>query len=251
QLWQTGRSEHRIAAKVARHPGVELDVLRHYVVLYGWIKGFDLAEVAERRGLGGQTREMLLARATSLVMHELELKGYRVVDMKPAHVIVRLQPDGSLLRDRNGQVAYALIDYELLERTPEHEESVRSVHRKRYLQHMAKRFEITSAKPLPAHLKATQVLGVDYVFGHAESTGGLLWVAGKDPDLFNYFLPERWRRTPKESLSTTNQVFKTQTKDNIHLVWRVSRMGDTPWLLAAGETAITDHGYNSPFEEFA
>lgn len=253
QSWQTGRSEYRIAAKLARHPGVELDILRQYVVLYGWIKGFDITEVADRWGLAGQMREMLLARVTSLVMHELVVKGYRVVDMKPAHVIVRLQPDGSLLRDRTGQVAYALVDYELLERTPEHEQAVRSVHRKRYLQHMARRFEVTSSQPLPPHLQATSVLGVDYIFGHAESTGGSLWVVGKDPDLFTYFLPERWRRTPKESLSSSNQVFKTRTKDNIHLVWRVSRLGDTPSLANPGEQLGTalEHGYNTPFEEFA
>ena len=252
QVWQTGRSEYRIAAKVARHPGVELDILRQYVVLYGWIKGLDITEVADRWGLAGEIREMLLTRATSLVTHELEQKGYRVVDMKPAHVIVRLERDGSLVRHNNGQVAYALVDYELLERTPEHEQAVRSAHRKRYLQHMAHRFDAASSKPLPAHLKAANVLGVDYVFGHAESTGGLLWVAGKDPDLFNYFLPERWRRTPKESLSATNQVFKTRTKDNINLVWRVSRLGDTPWLNATGDLQpILQHGYNSPFEEFA
>lgn len=251
QVWQTGRSEYRIAAKVARHPGVELDILRHYVVLYGWIKGFDLTEVADRWGLGGDMREMLLARATSLVTHELEMKGYRVVDMKPAHIIVRITSDGALLRDRNGQLAYAVVDYELLERTPEHEQVVRSAHRKRYLEHMAKRFQIISSKPLPAHLKATTLMGVDYIFGHAESTGGLLWVAGKDPDLFNYFLPERWRRTPKEAMSTSKQVFKTRTKDNVNLVWRVSRLGDTPWLVAAGELKPTlEHGYNTPFEEF-
>ena len=253
QLWQTGRSESRIAAKIARHPGVELDILRQYVVLYGWIKGKDITEVADYWKLDETMREALYARTTSLVTHELDLKGYRVVDMKPAHIIVRLRADGSLLRDRNGQLLYALVDYELLERTPEHEQAVRSVHRQHYLQHMARRFEVASSKPLPAHLKAARTLGVDYVFGHAESTGGLLWVVGKDPDLFNYFLPERWRRTPKESLSNSNQVFKTRTKDNINLVWRVSRIGDTPWLGGAGERAreILDYGFNSPFEEFA
>jgi hypothetical protein len=246
QLWQTGRSECKIAAKLARHPGVELDILRQYVVLYGWIKGSDISEVADSWGLTGSVREMLLARATTMVTHELNLKGYRVVDMKPAHVIVRLSPDGNLLRDRNGQVAYALVDYELLERTPEHEQVVRNVHRKRYLQHMARRFEVASNKPLPAHLRTTMVMGVDYIFGHAESTGGLLWVVGNDPDLFSYFLPERWRRTPKEALSATHEVFRTRTKDNINLVWRVSRMGEAPPALAPFQ-----HGYNSPFEEFA
>jgi hypothetical protein len=34
QLWQTGRSEEKIRTKVTRHPGVEIDILRRYVVLY-------------------------------------------------------------------------------------------------------------------------------------------------------------------------------------------------------------------------
>ena len=111
----------------------------------------------------------------------------------------------------------------------------------------------TRPSPLPAHLHATNLLGVDYVFGRAESTGGLLWVVGKDPDLFNYFLPERWRRTPKKKLSSHNQVFHTCTKDNINLVWRVSRMGEPAWLTNPGSNpdAAREHGFNSPFEEFA
>lgn len=253
KLWQTGRSESKIAAKLARHPGVELDILRQYVLLYGWVKGKDLVQVANEWGLEPEARAQFFDRATSLVNHELELKGYRVVDNKPAHVIVRTNGNGSLVRDRNLQMVYALVDYELLERTPEHEQAVRSVHRQHYLQHMARRFEVSATKPLPAHLQVVNILGVDYIFGHAESTGGLLWVVGRDPDLFTYFLPERWRRTPKESLSSTNQVFRTRTKDNINLVWRVSRVGDTPWLAGAGPKMqeIVRYGYNSPFEEFS
>jgi hypothetical protein len=81
----------------------------------------------------------------------------------------------------------------------------------------------------------------------------LLWVAGKDPDLFNYFLPERWRRTPKRKLSSRNQVFYTRTKDNINLVWKVSRMGDPAWIPnpEGSHTAAREYGFNSPFEEFA
>jgi hypothetical protein len=253
QLWQTGRSESKIAAKLAQHPGVEIDILRQYVLLYGWIKGMDLAEVAHQWQMEEGARERFFASATSLVMHEMELKGYHVVDMKPEHVIVRLRPNGSILRDRHGQIIYGLVDYELLERTPEHEAAVRSKHRRHYLQHMARRFETTVNKAMPVHLTRTQVLGVDYVFGHAESTGGWLWVVGKDPDLFNYFLPERWRRTPKQSLADTGQVFYTRTKDNIHLVWRVSRVGDLPAPAVADDRSrrIMEHGFNCPFEEFA
>ncbi len=253
QLWQTGRSERRIADKIARHPGVELDILRQYVLLYGWVKGVDLAEAASRWKAEAEERTRAVGATTSLVIHDLEQKGYRVADMKPAHIIVRPKPDGTLLRGAHGELIYALIDYELLLRTPEHEQAVRGSHRRHYLQHMAKRFEVTSARPLPAHLKAMNILGVDYIHGHTESTGGHLWVAGTDPDLFNYFLPERWRRTLKESLSTNNQVFRTRTKDSINLVWRVSRVGDLPNVAATEPRSddIIRFGYNSPFEEFA
>jgi hypothetical protein len=253
QLWQTGRSEDKIRAKVRRHPGVEIDILRQYVVLFGWIKGLDAVETAEKFGLEGRAQAEFLARVTSLVTHELWQKGCRVVDMKPAHIILRPQPDKTLLRDHNDQFAYALVDYELLERTPEHEQAVRSANRQLYLKHMARRFDTNTANPLPAHLRATNVLGVDYIFGRAESTGGLLWVVGKDPDLFNYFLPERWRRTPRKKLSARNQTFYTRTKDNIHLVWKISRMGDAPWLKnpEVHEEEVRNYGFNSPFEEFA
>ncbi len=253
QLWQTGRSEDKIRAKIARHPGVELDILRQYVLLFGWIDGLDAVKAADTLGLEGRARAEFFARVTSLANHELLLKGYRVIDMKPEHVILRFRRRGELLRERSGQIAYALVDYELLERTPEHEQAVRTANRQIYLKHMARRFDAQLAKPPPEHLRSTNLLGVDYVFGRAESTGGLIWVVGKDPDLFNYFLPERWRRTPKRSLSDRNRVFHTRTKDNINLVWKVSRMGEVPEFgeLHTNANAANAHGYNSPFEEFA
>jgi hypothetical protein len=253
QLWQTGRSEHKIRAKVARHPGVEVDILRQYVVLYGWVKGLDAVETAQSFGFGARSRAEFLAQVTSVVTHELREKGYRVIDMKPAHIILRPTRDRRLSRDWHGQFAYALVDYELLERTPEHEQAVRVANRRLYLTHMAHRFEADTAGPMPDHLRATSLIGVDFIFGRAESTGGLLWVVGKDPDLFNYFLPERWRRTPNKKLSPRNHVFHTRTKDNINLVWRVSRLGEQVQLKNARADLETarEHGFNSPFEEIA
>lgn len=251
-LWQTGRSEAKIKAKIAQHPGVEIDILREYVLLFGWVKGLDAVETAEFWQLDAQRREEFLSQTNSLVIHELAQKGYRVVDMKPQHVILRPKPDRTLLRDRHRQVVYAIVDYELLQRTPEHEATVRSASRRFYLTHMARRFDSGGAGQMPPHLTAVKLLGVDYVFGQAESTGGWLWVVGKDPDLFSYFLPERWRRTPKTELSPSNQVFRTRTKDNVNLVWRVSRMGDLPEVSQAERRAAAlAYGYNSPFEEFA
>lgn len=253
QLWQTGRSEHKIAAKIAQHPGVEIDILRQYVVLFSWVKGQDAVETADSFDLQGEARTRFLSQVNSLVIHELEQKGYQVVDMKPQHVILRPRRGRQLLRDRNQQFVYALIDYELLQRTPAHEADVRSATRRFYLAHMAHRFDAPAARALPAHLRPVRLLGVNYVFGHAESTGGLLWVVGADPNLFYYFLPERWRRTPRQKLGAGRRVNYTCTKDDIHLVWRISRLGDTAQE-GDGEPrrrAIEAHGYNSPFEKVA
>lgn len=252
KLWQTGRSESRIAAILAQHPGIELDIQRQYVLIYEWVKGMDLTQVGEQWKLEPGRHASFLSRLTTLAIHELEQKGYHVVDMKPAHVIVRPRPNGTLLRDRKGQVAFAVVDYELLKRTPMHEAEVQHAHRQHYLRRMAHRFA-PHPGPLPPHLKPASVFGVDYIFGHAESTGGQLWVVGHDPDLFNYFLPERWRRNDSESLSKSERVFKVRSKDQVNLVWRVSRVGEMPGSSddKARRDAIRQQGFNSPFEEFS
>jgi len=144
-----------------------------------------------------------------------------------------------------------VIDYELLFRTPEHEDRVKATRRHSYLDDMKDRLEPT---PLPSHLSRTEILGVPYVFGHAESTGGRMWVVGRNGRLFDYFLPERWRKTPSLSLSKFNEVFYTVTKDNIHLVWETSRVGEFPTdsKFSPEEIAKIRHqGVNSPFEEAA
>ena len=114
--------------------------------------------------------------------------------MKPEHIIIseddtkRIKEIGSaqgyrrsskqieflyqLLNDGN----YSVIDYELLSRTPEHEDAVKSSRRHSYLDDQLNRFTPT---PLPSHLSYKEIFGVPYIYGHAESTGGRLWVVGK------------------------------------------------------------------------
>ncbi len=116
QLWQTGRQESKIAAKLARHPEVQLDILRQYIVLYGWIEGLNAVEVFEALATTARLGETFLADITRHATLDLEQNGFRMADIKPEHVVLRVLPDGSLLRHRNGQAAYALVDYELLER---------------------------------------------------------------------------------------------------------------------------------------
>ncbi len=250
--WQTGRSRSKIDQKKAKYRDVELDIFRQYILIYEWVKGVSIAE-ALRGQMAGEQRDPMLRDWTARGIRELRERGYRVLDMKPEHFIVRPRPGGDFLRDRRGRVAYALVDFELLERTPEHEKEVTAGRRAAYLKHQKDRFDAPPAVAFPENLRASHVLGVDYVYGHSESTQGQLWVVGKDPALFDYFLPERWRRTQRRRLSKTNEVYHTKTKDNINLVWKVSRVGEKPDVDPASDAGrrVLDYGYNSPFEEFA
>jgi len=255
-LWQTGRNESRIARKKAKHRDVELDIFRQYILIYEWIKGVSVIEAVERMEMDGAARARLAEEMTLRAIADLAHRGFRVLDMKPAHVIVRPRADagGRLLRERDGRIAYALVDFELLERTPEHESEVARRRRGVYLKKQRDRFGVESESfSFPSHLQPARVLGVDYVHGATESTGGELWVVGRDPGLFDYFQPERWRRTPRTNLSTANEVWRTRTKDDINIVWRVSRVGERPEGDAYGPRGarVLAYGFNSPFEEFA
>ncbi len=253
ELWQTGRSMHRIERKKAKYRDVELDIFRRYVLIYQWVKGESADVVLETAIPDPAVRAEELKRLTLKAKTELQQNGFLVVDHKPAHLILRRRPDGTLLRNRARDAAYALIDFELLQRTPEHEREIQASRRALYLRHQRDRFATPSDLSYPEHLKPIRVFDVDYVCGHADSTHGMLWVVGRDPDLFDYFLPERWRRTHGKRLSTTNETYYTLTKDRINLVWKFSRLGEQPDLDPADARLpkVAAYGYNSPFEEFA
>ena len=253
ELWQTGRSTHRIERKKAKYRDVELDIFRRYVLIYQWVKG-ESADTALEVMMGDPAkRAEELRRLTLRAKAELERNGFLVVDHKPAHVILRCHRNGSLLRDRTGDFVYALIDFELLQRTPDHEQQAQSSRRAIYLKHQRDRFATPKDLKYPEHLKPMSIFGVDYVCGHADSTHGMLWVVGRDPDLFDFFIPERWRRTHGKRLSATNETYYTLTKDRINLVWKLSRVGEQPDLDASDPRAVkmAAWGYNSPFEEVA
>jgi len=247
QLWQTGRSKAKIMSKIAKHPGLEIDILRQYILIYKWVRGLNAVDAFEQAGLP----DTKLSEFTHQVINDLRLKGYRVLDQKPVHFIMRPRPDGSILKKHDSCMPYALVDFELLERMPEHEEQVKASRRGSYLVKQRDRFRDDVPKKWPQNLQPMTIMGVDYVYGLTESTNGHLWVAGHDPDLFDYFQPERWRKTPSTRLSPTDDVFYTKTKDNINIVWKVSTVGELPGAADSCNAAIQDYGYNSPFEEFS
>ncbi len=268
QAWQSGRSRTKINRIRAKHPGIDLDILKQYKLIYAWIEGRNLKEVFEHIDINDDEMIRHLRTLDSRAHEDLKKKGYLVADMKPEHIIISQSDAESVARlsseeekDALGeQVAllyrliqegrYSVIDYELLLRTPEHEEAVKSSRRYSYLDDQRHRFE---PSPLPSHLTSMEIFSVPYLFGHAESTGGRLWVVGRNPHLFDYFLPERWRKTPAIRLSASKEVFYTITKDNIHLVWETSRVGEMPVGDEEGarDPLVRTYGINSPFEEFA
>jgi hypothetical protein len=269
QLWQSGRSRSKINRIRARHPGVDLDILKQYKLVYEWIRGKNLPELFEHISLDLPDIVHHLQAMQKNAFAHLSRKGYHMADMKPEHAIIH-EDDCERIEDmgrRSGPEAaaqqveavyrlmeggnYSIIDYELLFRTPEHEDRVKASRRHSYLDDVCDRLNPT---PLPQHLSRQEILGVPYVFGHVESTGGRMWVVGRNARLFDYFLPERWRKTPSLSLSDNNEVFYTVTKDNIHLVWKTSRVGELPGGGKYGAEEIAKirlRGINSPFEEFA
>lgn len=272
QLWQSGRSRSKINRIRAKHPGIDLDILKQYKLIYRWIRGKSLTEVFQHIDIDKTEREHHVKAMNDKVFEDMKKKGFLVADMKPEHIIIseadneyieetsRTKKTNSSEEQAGGRQVdflyhlindgkYSVVDYELLLRTPEHEDEVKYSRRHSYLDDQRDRFKPT---PLPDHLSYLEIFDVPYIYGHAESTGGHLWVVGRNAHLFDYFLPERWRKTPSLQLSDTKEVFYTITKDNIHLVWRTSLVGEKP----SGEDIeydmkINRFGINSPFEEFA
>jgi hypothetical protein len=119
-LWQTGRHTDifrghlRTVGQEQFENGlhqVTLDIQRDYLEIFAWVHGLD-AEEAFNRGLLSQQELVALSRHSNRTLARL---GYRVLDNKPRHLIVRMTPDGQLLRHR-GEYVYAMIDFELLQR---------------------------------------------------------------------------------------------------------------------------------------
>ncbi len=249
ELWRTGRTEYKMRAKILQHEDCMLDIYRSYAVIYEWLEGIDASEAQARGLLDAKQVKALTLDAE----HKLEHEGFRVRDRKPHHIILTAEQIAAVNRQVEDNVEYGLIDFELLEKMPEEQLRINRVKRLDYHKRQRDRFARASKPLLPAHLRQVNVMGVDYIVGQAESTKGLLWVVGKDPALFEFFLPERWEQRPRLRLSCYDNMYYTVTKDNIHLVWKISRVGVHPDMdpFKDDERTVLEYGYNSPFEEVA
>jgi hypothetical protein len=128
--WQLGRTPDRFerhCIQLARDQAtldhgstaVEISINRQYLYLFHWVRGVD-AQSLQRAGV---LSEKDVASLVVNAMKDLAEKGFRVLDTKPGHVILRQRPDGGLLK-RGGRFVYALVDFELLQRTEEYSRSL-------------------------------------------------------------------------------------------------------------------------------
>ncbi len=267
QLWQSGRSTDKLNRIHAKHPGIDVDILKQYKLIYQWIRGKDVVETLQDAGITGEAADAVVSPVTLKVISDMAQKGFYVADMKPVHIILEEAQvnlfesiPADIPNKRKAQTElisgiieagdYSVIDYELLIRTPEHEEKVKSHKRHTYHDDQRHRWRPTER---PSHLGAAEIMGVPYIHGPAESTGGHLWVVGRNARLFDYFLPERWRKTHSWKLSEKTDTYYTFTKDHIHIVWKISRVGETVILQNNDirSQKATEYGFNSPFEEFS
>lgn len=130
--WQLGRSSdafrrhQRQLAEDQRarspHHAVELLPDRQYVCLFEWVQGTDAASLVRAGTLSAHQAADLVVE----VIRDMAAKGFRVLDIKPEHVILRQRPDGRLLV-RQGRLVYAMVDFELLQRTEEYQRWIAAV----------------------------------------------------------------------------------------------------------------------------
>ena len=104
QMWQTGRSIDKVNKIAARYPGIDLDILRQYKLIYAWIPGQDLIQLFRGFGLKDNELADAIMPLTYKAIRDLEIKGYAVADMKPAHVILD-EADVAEIESATGSVA--------------------------------------------------------------------------------------------------------------------------------------------------
>ncbi|MCK5344611.1 MAG: hypothetical protein KAR20_14455, partial [Candidatus Heimdallarchaeota archaeon] len=245
--WQVQRSKHHfkyhnIALKksqeVTGDDPIELDIRRLYAMIYLWVEGEDAGVVFQRLKIENE----LPGLVRTIYNRDIKNRGYGIADTKPDHIIVRTEKD-KLVRDKNNDIDYALIDFELLRRT----EKCEKIHkRRRRIKYWSLVYHKDADYKIPSDRKIVNIFGVDYVHGTA-SNGGKLWIVGNNPELFDYFEPTKWRSTPRSRLSGLSS--RTLSLDNIQLVYRESRVK----FQVPGEanSRTFKYGYNSPFEEVA
>jgi len=136
-LDRLGRRAYKMLPIIEAHKELDLDMFRSYAVLYEWIKGIDAVQATHQ---GILTLDDM-SEITVQMEKKVRQKGFVVHDRKPHHIIVRPKEDQELAKDKQGKLLCALVDFELLKRTPEREEQMKKTKRMVYLQKERDKFD--------------------------------------------------------------------------------------------------------------
>lgn len=228
-------------------PEQHIDIHRDYAVIYRWVPGLDLYQHVKEERLAFEDAKSI----SQSIAKMLDERGYAVADHKMSHIIADTDTDFS------STAGFTMIDFELLHRTAKHEVTIRRLRRQRYyeiqLQEAQKPEEQRPETVDDKKDRQSIIFGMPYIEAEIESSGGRLWVAGDNPELIDFFIPEKWQMTPRQRLSRSGGTYLTVTKDDIKLVMKESQVGERPMydpLHEKGEEALA-YGINSPFEEAA
>lgn len=128
ELWKSGRARGSFYYYKRRlkndqdfnedYDHIELDIEREYVAIFEFVKGEDAVDFSQQ----GLLSEDDLKDLTRRVVKDLNHKGFRVLDQKPKHFVLRKDRRHGGLLKRRGELVYALIDFELLMRTQEYQD---------------------------------------------------------------------------------------------------------------------------------
>ena len=135
-LDRLGRRAYRMLPIIEAHKELELDMFRSYAVIYEWIKEIDAVQAADH---GILTQDEISA-LTLRVEGKVRQKGFLVHDRKPHHIIVRPRNGRKVAKDKQGEFLCALVDFELLKRTPEREEQLKRTKRMVYFEKQRDKF---------------------------------------------------------------------------------------------------------------
>jgi hypothetical protein len=153
-----------------------------------------------------------------------------------------------LLKTRDGEIAYALVDFELLHMTPRGARAQDEANLRRFYALQTQHVEFE--RVYPPGMFPQSVFGVNYVYSEMPD-GSRLWVVGKEPELVDYFIPPKWSDRARSQIS--ERTYRVESADGIHMVCRMSRVGQIPEVSPDTERGrrMIEYGYNSPFEDVA
>jgi hypothetical protein len=86
-------------------------------MLFHWVRGIDAQSLLAEGVLSASDANRLVSHVYS----EMIAKGFRALDTKPSHIILRHREATGLVQ-RNSKIVYAMVDFELLQRTKEYEQ---------------------------------------------------------------------------------------------------------------------------------